>query len=76
MRESALDTFLKAIDYVYLHRGREEDKPHLPSFLREVSKHVEDFVEQDLLSCLHIVVYVFKHKEYCHVRVLFKIPLD
>ena len=51
--ESALETLLKAVHDVYLHRGGDEDELDF-----EVAEHVQDLVEQQLLGCLHVVVDV------------------
>jgi hypothetical protein len=75
VRKSTFDTFLKAVyDVVLDWCGQEYELNSHISW--QVAKHVQDLIEKQLLGGLNIIVYVFKDKEDCLVRVLLEVSLD
>jgi hypothetical protein len=59
--EAGFDTLLEGDHDVHLHRGCHEDEAYI-RFLREVAKHVEYLVEEELLGSLYIVIDILENE--------------
>ena len=68
MTESTFYTFLKLVDYFVGHGCRDKHELYLDSL-----QHVKYFVEKNLLSGFHIVLYILKDEDDKGFRVSLKV---
>ncbi len=71
MTESTLDSLLKAVNYINLDGGRDENESDF-----QILKHIQYLVKKHLLGSLHVVVYIFQYEKHTDIGVIFKVLVD